>query len=73
MTEIRGQKSEDRGRRTEIRGQESEDRDRMTEVSTAAGLKSGQFNHQETVPFWCRFVRGFEFPLLRSSLLTPDT
>jgi hypothetical protein len=27
-------------------------------ISTAAGLKSGQFNHQETVPFWCSFTRG---------------
>ncbi len=26
-------------------------------VSPAAGLKSGQFNHQETVPFWRSFIR----------------
>jgi hypothetical protein len=26
-------------------------------TSAAAGLKSGQFNHQETVPFWCSFIQ----------------
>jgi hypothetical protein len=26
------------------------------EVSPATGLKSGQSNHQETVPFWCSFI-----------------
>jgi len=25
-------------------------------ISGAVGLKSGQFNHQETVPFWCSFI-----------------
>jgi hypothetical protein len=28
-------------------------------TSGAAGLKSGQFNHQETVPFWCSFIQDF--------------
>jgi hypothetical protein len=26
-------------------------------TSDAAGLKSGQFNHQKTVPFWCSSMR----------------
>jgi hypothetical protein len=28
-------------------------------MSAAAGLKSDQFNHQETVPFWCSFIQGY--------------
>jgi hypothetical protein len=27
-------------------------------TSGADGLKSGQFNHQKTVPFWRSFTRG---------------
>jgi hypothetical protein len=28
-------------------------------MSAAADLKSGQFNHQETVPFWGSFTQGY--------------
>jgi hypothetical protein len=36
-------------------------------VSPAAGLKSDQFNHQETVPFWCSFIQG-----IQDSILVPE-
>jgi hypothetical protein len=26
-------------------------------LSGAAGLKRSQLDHQETVPFWCRFIQ----------------
>jgi hypothetical protein len=38
-------------------------------MSSAAGLESGPFNPQETVPFWCSFIQGFgEQQYLRTRL-----
>jgi hypothetical protein len=36
-------------------------------TSAAAGLKTGQLNHQETVPFWCRILHlAFLTPLAQT-------
>ena len=32
-------------------------------VQAGAGLKNGQFNHREIVPFWLNFIREVKAPL----------
>jgi hypothetical protein len=37
---------------------------KVSGVRPAAGLKSGQFDHQETVPFGCSFIQAEKFALI---------
>jgi hypothetical protein len=41
--------------------------------SPSAGLKNGQFNHQETVPFWCGFLRAPPLAKKTASLIEKET
>jgi hypothetical protein len=38
-----------------------------------AGLKNGQFNHQETVPFWRSFIRAPPLTKKTASLIGKET
>jgi len=42
-------------------------------MSAAAGPKSGQFNHQETVPFWRSFIRALPLAKKTASLIEKET